>query len=119
MTVRFIDRIAGLASAFLALVFLTGTCRAGGLVAIASFDGANGSIPQSTVTLDAQGDLFGTAKIGGSGQIGTAWEFTANSVPEPSSIFLAVIGAASAGVDAAIRRLRHLPIISFSSPTVR
>jgi uncharacterized repeat protein (TIGR03803 family) len=70
--------------------------------------------------MDANGDLFGTAKVGGAQGLGTVWEFTAAaSVPEPSSIILALIGATSAGVVGAIRRLRHLPMISFRTPTVR
>jgi uncharacterized repeat protein (TIGR03803 family) len=92
----------------------------GTITALASFDGANGGLPQGGVTLNAQGDLFGTAQVGGANGNGTVWEFTgAASVPEPSSIILALIGAASTGVVAAMRRPRRLSIVPFGSPTVR
>jgi uncharacterized repeat protein (TIGR03803 family) len=41
---------------------------------IASFDSANGANPVTGVTLDAQGNLYGTTLYGGAGQVGTVWE---------------------------------------------
>jgi hypothetical protein len=110
MKVRLMCWIPGGAAALLALAALAGTSRAGDLIAIASFDGDNGAAPSSSVTLNAQGDIFGTANGGGSGDVGTVWEFvSANAVPEPSSGVLAPIGAAFVAVVVAIKRRRHLP----------
>ena len=41
---------------------------------IASFNGSNGAFPTGGVTLDAQGNLYGTTETGGPGQGGTVWE---------------------------------------------
>ena len=64
----------------LALVVWSLTCLtcqtwAGGLIAIASFNGDNGANPRfSGATLDAQGNLYGTAYNGGANGMGTVWE---------------------------------------------
>jgi uncharacterized repeat protein (TIGR03803 family) len=79
MTVQLIRWIPRRAALLVALLVLTGTARAGGLVAIASFAGTNGSVPQSSVTLDAQGNFHGTANSGGSGSAGTVWEIAAGT----------------------------------------
>jgi uncharacterized repeat protein (TIGR03803 family) len=48
------------------------------LVTIASFDVANGETPSAGVTIDAQGNLYGTTQFGGPGGLydglGTVWE---------------------------------------------
>jgi uncharacterized repeat protein (TIGR03803 family) len=79
MKVRLMCWIPGGAAALLAVAALAGTSGAGGLIAIASFDGANGAAPSSRVTLDAQGDIFGTANGGGSGDVGAVWEIAAGT----------------------------------------
>lgn len=43
-------------------------------VNLLSFNGANGAQPEATVTLDAQGDLFGTTYKGGATNDGTVFE---------------------------------------------
>jgi hypothetical protein len=60
------------------------------ITALASFDGTDGAIPRAEVTIDAHGNLFGTAFTGGANSSGTVWEIA--SVPEPSS--LAMLGTA-------------------------
>ena len=50
----------------------------GGLTAVGSFDGTNGSLPFAGVTFDANGNLFGTAGGGASG-LGTVWELAKGS----------------------------------------
>jgi uncharacterized repeat protein (TIGR03803 family) len=49
------------------------------------------------VTFDASGNLYGTADDGGTSNNGTVWEFQPSAVPEPSSLFLGLIGLAVAG----------------------
>ena len=49
----------------------------GTLVTLASFDGADGEYPEGGVTIDAQGNLYGTTAIGGPSGLdgeGTIWE---------------------------------------------
>jgi uncharacterized repeat protein (TIGR03803 family) len=41
-----------------------------------SFNGADGSLPYSSVIFDSSGRLFGTTKTGGRGQEGVVWELT-------------------------------------------
>jgi len=41
---------------------------------LATFAGANGSVPQSVLTADAAGDLFGVTNLGGSANVGTVFE---------------------------------------------
>jgi uncharacterized repeat protein (TIGR03803 family) len=63
------------------------------ITALGSFDLTTGNDPKAGVTLDANGNLFGTAAIGGGSSDGTVWEFQASSsvVPEPSSLVLGFI----------------------------
>ena len=49
------------------------------ITTLASFSVATGYQPMSGVTLDAQGDLFGTAYKGGLGGLGTVWELVKGS----------------------------------------
>ncbi len=56
----------------------------------------NGGDPYGGVTMDSNGNLFGTAIGGGSNGYGTVWEI-ASAVPEPSSIVTGMIGMALAG----------------------
>ncbi len=39
-------------------------------------DGNDGGYPRSNVVLDGQGNLYGTASIGGTGHVGVVWEIT-------------------------------------------
>jgi uncharacterized repeat protein (TIGR03803 family) len=55
----------------------------GQLITLASFDGSgsgtNGENPNAGVTLDSQGDLFGTTSLGGADNFGTVWEIAKGS----------------------------------------
>jgi uncharacterized repeat protein (TIGR03803 family) len=73
----------------------------GTITPLASFNRTNGSFPLAGVTIDANGNLFGTASLGGANNNGTVWELAA--VPEPSSLVLGVISFALAGA-AALRK---------------
>ena len=57
-----------------ALAFSARECRAGQLIALVNFDGANGSNPAGSVALDSQGNMFGTTQGGGAYGEGTVWE---------------------------------------------
>lgn len=46
---------------------------------IASFNGANGSTPESGLTMDAQGNLYGTTGVGGANNDGTVFEIVKGS----------------------------------------
>ena len=46
---------------------------------LASFNGANGSAPYSSVTLDSSGNLFGTTSAGGANNAGTVFEIAHGS----------------------------------------
>ncbi len=58
---------------------------------LASFNTTNGSTPRSTLAFDSQGNLYGTASLGGSSNTGTAFMLAA-PVPEPSAIALFAVG---------------------------
>jgi uncharacterized repeat protein (TIGR03803 family) len=45
----------------------------GTITALGSFNGTNGSFPVAGVTLDANGNLFGTAPDGGANGVGAVW----------------------------------------------
>jgi uncharacterized repeat protein (TIGR03803 family) len=51
----------------------------GAITVLASFNGTNGSFPLGGVTLDAGGDLFGTASDGGANGVGAVWELAKGS----------------------------------------
>ncbi len=52
----------------------------GTLATLATFDGADGDDPDGTPAIDARGDLFGVAKVGGAAAYdGTLWELPAGS----------------------------------------
>jgi uncharacterized repeat protein (TIGR03803 family) len=54
--------------------------RAGNLIALASFNGTNGTGPQTAgATFDANGNLFGTTFSGGASGVGTVWELAKGS----------------------------------------
>jgi hypothetical protein len=53
--------------------------RGQGLTALASFNGTNGNRPWAGVTFDANGNLFGTAIVGGANFSGTVWELAKGS----------------------------------------
>jgi uncharacterized repeat protein (TIGR03803 family) len=44
------------------------------ITALASFNGANGETPYGGVTIDGNGNLFGTAITGGANSRGVVWE---------------------------------------------
>jgi uncharacterized repeat protein (TIGR03803 family) len=52
----------------------TGTSYASTPTVLATFTGANGADPQSGLTADANGDLFGTTYSGGANNLGTVFE---------------------------------------------
>jgi hypothetical protein len=56
--------------------------RGGGLTAIACFDQGNGAIPESGVTLDPNGNLYGAALAGG--RTSTAQYGSFSRTPFPS-----------------------------------
>jgi uncharacterized repeat protein (TIGR03803 family) len=49
------------------------------LTALAPFNGTNGVQPVGGVTFDANGNLFGTATVGGASNNGTVWELAKGS----------------------------------------
>jgi uncharacterized repeat protein (TIGR03803 family) len=49
------------------------------ITVLASFNGANGSLPQASLTADSAGDLFGTTLLGGVNNVGTVFELAAGS----------------------------------------
>jgi uncharacterized repeat protein (TIGR03803 family) len=49
------------------------------ITTLASFNGTNGYNPQSSVVLDAAGDIFGTTELGGANDAGTIWEIVKSS----------------------------------------
>jgi uncharacterized repeat protein (TIGR03803 family) len=49
------------------------------IIALASFNGDNGKEPSGPATLDANGNLFGTANAGGAKGFGTVWELAKGS----------------------------------------
>jgi uncharacterized repeat protein (TIGR03803 family) len=51
----------------------------GTITALASFDTSNGAVPLAGVTLDANGNLFGTTTGGGTQGTGTVWELAKGS----------------------------------------
>jgi uncharacterized repeat protein (TIGR03803 family) len=53
--------------------------RGQGLTAIASFNFTNGAYPETGVTFDANGNLFGTTGLGGTEASGTVWEIAHGS----------------------------------------
>ena len=72
--------ILKLAIVSLSLTGFTGQSWAGGLTAIASFNGSNGANPSyGGVTLDRQGNLFGTTFGGGANGVGTVWEIASGT----------------------------------------
>jgi hypothetical protein len=71
----------GQAVAVLGLAIVAGRAQAGSLIALASFNGSNGSNPSGGVTIDGAGNLYGTAQAGGpygpardNVGYGTVWE---------------------------------------------
>jgi uncharacterized repeat protein (TIGR03803 family) len=75
--------------------------------AIGSFDSTHtGADPVDGVTFGPDGNIYGTAQGGGPGLSGTIWEIQVSSVPEPSSMFLGLIGLVLAGGAAAVRSRR-------------
>jgi uncharacterized repeat protein (TIGR03803 family) len=63
----------------LAWACLPAPVRGQGLTALDSFNGTNGSHPFAGVTFDANGNLFGTASVGGASGNGTVWELAQGS----------------------------------------
>jgi uncharacterized repeat protein (TIGR03803 family) len=51
----------------------------GAITPVASFDGTNGSDPQGQLTIDASGNLFGTAQLNGAADDGTVFEIAAGT----------------------------------------
>jgi len=53
----------------------------GAVTALASFNGTNGSIPNSPLVMDSAGNLYGTASQGGASNVGTVFEVAAGTGP--------------------------------------
>lgn len=51
----------------------------GDVVTLASFNNANGAVPESNLVMDAKGNLFGTTKLGGAAGLGTVFELVKGS----------------------------------------
>jgi uncharacterized repeat protein (TIGR03803 family) len=51
----------------------------GTITALASFNGTNGSSPFAGVTLDANGNAYGTTDVGGANGVGVVWELAKGS----------------------------------------
>ena len=51
----------------------------GTITPLATFNGTNGTSPFAGVTLDASGNLFGTADTGGANNVGVVWELAKGS----------------------------------------
>ena len=75
---RFIRSMFGLGIAVMALAAWSSQSRAGSLITIASFDVTNGAEPEGGVTLDSQGNLYGTTRGILDGQ-GSVWEIISGS----------------------------------------
>jgi uncharacterized repeat protein (TIGR03803 family) len=63
----------------LAWACMASPVRGGGLTALASFNGTNGSATAAGVTFDADGNLYGTASYGGANNQGTVWDLAKGS----------------------------------------
>jgi uncharacterized repeat protein (TIGR03803 family) len=71
--------LLGLGIALWILAGLSGQTRAGEVTTLAAFNYANGGAPTGGVTLDAQGNLYGTTTQGGANGVGTVWEVAQGS----------------------------------------
>jgi uncharacterized repeat protein (TIGR03803 family) len=58
---------------------------------LAAFDGADGGACSGGLAIDAEGDLFGTTRNGGTNLYGTVFELS--PTPEPATLSLLVLGA--------------------------
>jgi uncharacterized repeat protein (TIGR03803 family) len=66
--------------------------------ALASFNSTNGASPVAGVTFDANGNLFGTAQLGGANSQGTVWELAkGSSTITPLASFNGTNGASPRG----------------------
>ena len=75
---------------------ITVAATAAVLDTLVTFDGANGALPQTTLLIDAAGNLYGETTQGGSGGLGTIFELTKRggvyaSTPGPLSTGSAVV----------------------------
>jgi uncharacterized repeat protein (TIGR03803 family) len=75
------------------------------ITALAPFDFTSGTYSVSTVTLDANGNLYGTAPYGGAYESGTVWELS--SIPEPSSLVMGLISLVVASGAVLLKRHRR------------
>jgi uncharacterized repeat protein (TIGR03803 family) len=88
-----IDRVFFRRLGFASALILAWTCmpakaQAADLTALASFNGTNGAGPHASVTFDNNGNLFGTASSGGTGNLGGVWELAkGNSTITPLASF--------------------------------
>jgi uncharacterized repeat protein (TIGR03803 family) len=66
----------------------TGTTYASTPTILANFSGTDGAIPYGGLVADANGDLFGTTKIGGANNLGTVFEIVKTGTTYASPITL-------------------------------
>ena len=68
------------------------------LTTLATFDGTNGDAPNGDATIDAAGNLYGTAAAGGANDAGTVWELPAGATAIlPLANFGGTVGTGPAG----------------------
>lgn len=78
------------------------------LQTIATFNVADGDVPQGLLSMDSNGNLFGSTQEGGPFNDGVVFELVNNSaaVPEPSSLVMGLISLMVGGGIVVVRRLR-------------
>jgi uncharacterized repeat protein (TIGR03803 family) len=76
------------------------------ITTLASLNGSNGNVTDGGVTLDADGNLYGTTYYGGANGSGSVFELSPSVVPEPASLAMLAMGTLMAAGYAAFRSVR-------------